>query len=354
MTKIIQRKNSILILIFAAIATFTVAVVSYSFFSYSFSRQEIGIDNKFEIVRITMISQHTKQKIVLENDNTGIWQLNQQYMADESAVEEVKQTLYRMQIKRPVKASLQQKINNELNTKGIKTSIYIKAYLINLGDVKLLPYTRKHQTFVAGDNTDDNTGTYIKNASSDKLYQAYIPGVERGISSLFNTNVKLWKNPVIIDVKKEKIESVTMHFLFNPKESYVLKRDENNEFSFFSFEKTHQKMEIDTDTNKTERFLQSFENVRYESLMDDALEKERKELMITEPVVKLSVTKTDGTSKHLTIFERKNLDEKLFKLGGITTDPDRFYIQLENGDFVVAQFYVFNRIIRPLSFFQNN
>ncbi|MFW5892258.1 MAG: DUF4340 domain-containing protein [Bacteroidota bacterium] len=354
MTKTGQKKKKTLIFIFTAIATLLVAVLSYSFASYSFSKKEIGIDKQFEIVEITLISQQNNQKISLKKENTEKWHLNQQHRADESAVEELIQTLFKIEIKQPVKVADQQIINQKLENEGVKTSVYIKSYLINLGNLKLLPYKRKYQTLLAGDNTDNNTGTYMKKPSSGKSYQVYIPGIERGISSIFNTSINLWKNPVIIDLEKEEIESVSLEFFSKPEESYILKRNENDSFTFLSAVEPQKEIEIDADTSKVERFLRSFENIRYESLLDDAKEKERMELMIKEPWIKLSVTKTDGTSQQFTIFERKNLDKKLFELGGITTDPDQFYIQMENGDFVLAEFYIFNRIFRPLSFFQNN
>ncbi len=354
MTNIHKNKKSSLKIIFTAILILLIFVLAYSYLSYSFSGQEFGIDKKFEIEKIKMTSQHEDKKIVLKKKNNDPWVLNQHYQANKAAVEELIQTLHRIEIKRPVKASDQEKVTGELDTEGIKTSVYIKAYMINLGSLKFLPYVRKHQTFLVGKDAGDQTSTFMKEPSSETSYQTFVPGLERGISSLFNTRKELWINPVIIDLEKKDIEAISLYFYKNPEESYVLQKTENDEFAFFSYEEPRKPLNFQPDSSKVERFLHSFENIRYESLMNDALEKERMERMIKEPAVELSVNQTDGTRIKLTIFERKNIHEKLFELGGITTDPDRFYIKLENGDFVVAQYYVFNRILRTLSFFQNN
>ena len=70
------------------------------------------------------------------------------------------------------------------------------------------------------------------------------------------------------------------------------------------------------------------------------------------PFYTIKVTSKDGESTGVRIFRRSQQYEKLGLDGELLEfDQDRVWVELENGDLVVGQYYVFGKLMRDIRFF---
>ena len=108
------------------------------------------------------------------------------------------------------------------------------------------------------------------------------------------------------------------------------------------------------DTLKMLNFLTAFSDLRYESLMDGLTDPQRQDSIIhSTPMNIITVVDKDGKSTSIKTFFKPN-DPRAFDIeGGLYPhDVDRLYALVnDERDFVLLQYFVFDKVLRPLSHF---
>lgn len=181
-------------------------------------------------------------------------------------------------------------------------------------------------------------------------FMVHVPGMESGLYRYFNTNPNDWGDPVIIDMTRDEIERVLIVFSETPEESFLLKQEPNGVFGFYSHISGEKLSNIIIDTARVVRYLSSFQSLHYESLVSGDDIQSLEEMIFDEPFMTLTVKPFHNESTMIEVYRKVPSDELLSV--GITTsyDPNRFYLKSDD-EYAIAQYYVFNRILRPLSFF---
>ncbi|MEE4177300.1 MAG: DUF4340 domain-containing protein [Bacteroides sp.] len=305
-----------------------------------------------EVVRIEMQRQNG-ELLLLEKDPSGIWQVNNHFRANESAVRELLGTLRHLTVRLPVALADQDQVNDALEQEGVLVTIYARTPWIRLpGGLNLIPRTKRIQRLLTGDDTPDGESTYMRLYRSDMPFAVHVPGIEGGLADLFSTGETSWRDPVVLDLASKQIQSVEVNFPEREDESYRLEQ-QSDEIHLF-----HKGQKVDpalVDWPKVSRFLDSFTEMHYEKLLtgeDDSL---RLREMRSPFFLEISVTAQNGQTTRMRFFYREASSEMLQDLApGTDTDPNRFYLQVNDGAFALAQYFVFSRIIRPFSFFLLN
>ncbi|MFN2395739.1 MAG: hypothetical protein ABR597_08635 [Bacteroidales bacterium] len=351
-----QRTNIYLFLILAGLL-FLVAVVifwySHSASTLRASDSDFSLEPSLEVLKIEIISGHDSKEVVMEKDEQGRWILNNRYYANDLAVQQLIDLCNRLQVRQPVSMENRAQVDDMLSNRGVVVNIYVQAYRIHLGEIRLIPYRRAYQSFVVGENTPDGLSTYMRKAGSQIPFRVHVPALETGISFLFDPDEREWRNPVIIDMPRNQINRVTMQDFENPDDSYRLIRESADAFAFYHLNENQKITGLDVDSQRVERFLLSFEDIHYESLLNEQQEQERKKLMFEQPFMKVAVENREGMEVSFTAFARNMPEGDNVLPGEGPGDPHRFYIQVNDDEFALAQYYVFSRILRPLSFFDN-
>ena len=108
------------------------------------------------------------------------------------------------------------------------------------------------------------------------------------------------------------------------------------------------------DTLRLLNFLTGFADVRYEALLDEIIDPARKDSILnTPPISILTIIDLNSDTNAVKIFHKPN-DEGAFDMTGnpYHYDVDRLYASINDGrDFVLIQYYSFDKILRPLQFF---
>ncbi len=351
----LNSKSSLYFLLALVLLTIGILVYRFSDSNQSFlaSESDFSVAAKHDISKIEMISRADNDTLILERKETGRWMLNDDFYANEAAVKDLARALSRLRVRQPVSVGQGKTINQSLDEKGVEVSVYINAYRINLGTLKLFPYQQKYQHFLVGDDTPDGESTFMRKPYSDIAFVVYRPRFESGVSSLFSASSLSWMDPVVVDLAADEITSINVTVFSDEKNSYFLKINPGGDIQFFQSDKLNTLSNEIVDSTSVSRFLASFQNLYFERLLDTDDEKLRKELMFELPEMKITIESKAGSETSLLFYPRKSPEGVPMLSADLYKDPNRFYLQINEKDYALAQYFVFNRIMRPLSFFQN-
>ena len=351
-----QRRNIHLFLLLAALL-FLIAVI---FFWYSHSASTLratdsnfSLERSLDIVRIEMYNSDRSHGVIMEKDEQERWILNAQFFANDLALQQLLSSMNRLRVRQPVSFENRSQVKQMLDERGITVKFFMQSYRIHLGNLRLFPYQRTYQSFVVGEDTPDGLSTYMRKLGSQMPFKVHIPALESGIANLFEHYEREWRDPVIIDIEKQQITRISVDDINQPGQSYHLVRSNTGRFEFFDFDDATQQLHVVADSLRLERFLSSFRNVHYETLLDEEQDQLRKKLMFEQPFMEVIVQNREGMEVSILAFAR-HMPESADETGAeVQYDPNRLYIQVNDGEFALAQYYVFSRILRPFSFFEN-
>ncbi|MFN3557547.1 MAG: DUF4340 domain-containing protein [Bacteroidales bacterium] len=345
---------------FLAVLTVVLLAITAGVFWYSNTwstlrpgDSDFSLDRSREVMRITLHSELKGEKVVIQRDDAGRWQLNNHYFANESAVEQLLSAMARLRVRQPVSRENHQQVMAALDQEGVEVEVFVRAWRIHLGQLKLIPYAQRYQSIRVGEDTADNQSTYMRKSRSDRAFKVHIPGVEGGVATIFDARERSWRNPVVTDLQPDQIASISIIVPQQPQQSFTLRNYGRNGFGFYHVQTPQPLESLQVDTLRVVRFLSAFADLHYETLLDESQEEIRKNTIFEQPFMEIHVESTSGILITLEAFARKPSADDLQITPGIASDPNRFYVRVNGQEFALAQYFVFNRVLRPLSFFKN-
>ena len=304
---------------------------------------------ELEVVRVIMQEQNGPL-LLLEKDNTGTWRVNDRFRANESAVKELLGTLRHLTVRLPVAISDQPQVNAALEQEGVLVSIYARTHWISLpGNIRLIPRTKRVKRFLAGEDTPDGESTYMRRLKSDMPFAVHVPGIQGGLADLFMTREALWRDPVVLDLDADQIKSVEVDFPGRENESFAIEVSPGG----ISLLQNGQPLDsAQVNWSRIMRFLESFSTLHYERLLVGDADSLTEGEMQMPHFMEISVSDRQGMNTQMRFFYRTPSPEEGKDLATETNvDPDRFFLQVNGGDYALAQYFVFSRIMRNLDFF---
>jgi len=108
------------------------------------------------------------------------------------------------------------------------------------------------------------------------------------------------------------------------------------------------------DTLKVMNFLASFRNINFEALLNDMETHRKDSILATTPYCIISLTDTNHTTQIIKTYRKGASPGEMDDFGKPAPyDMDRLYALVNDGkDFTSIQYFVFDKILRPKSFFQ--
>ena len=329
----------------------------YGFLELRSGDRDFAIPLNAEVSSVHLVSPDS-EKIELEKDDKDQWWVDNVNYANEAAVRDMLRTIRYFSVRQPVSRIKKDTINKNLDQQGVMVNVYVEDYIFNFFDLfGVFKTQRKARSFLVGDNTDDQTeidGTYMRMTQSDEPYIVYRAGYG-GIANTFTTKEHIWFDPVVVDLKAEQIDRVKVVSDENYEDSFILDVYEDLDFDFYDLDNNLISKDINVDTTKVLRFLSSFSNLYYETLLTDKAYSRSEDLIFPEYAYKIVIEDWHNNEYKLYIYRRykeNNRDKE--NMVTADYDPDRFYLVLENEQRAVAQYYVFGRIMRTLSFFETD
>lgn len=282
----------------------------------------------------------------------GGWLLNDTFAVAPDMTEMILRTFKSLEVKAPVAKSSRNTIIRMLAAKSVKVEIYQNVYRINIfNKIKLFQHEKLTKTYYVGDATMNNTGTFMLMEGSKDPYIMHIPGFKGFLNSRYSTLTSDWRTHTIYRFKLPDIQSVKIEYGEKPEQSFMLKNSGNRNFELTSLQQNRQITSYDT--LRIIGFLGAFRNINYESLIDDMPSAKRDSILKSTPTMRIELTDKLNKVHVLKAWKRKaDLGQVDMEGNETEWDMDRMYaLNEDTGDMITIQYFAFQEIMVPLSWF---
>jgi len=285
-------------------------------------KSTISVENNFSIsdtasVSKIFIADRNGTTITL-NRNEKNWVVNNKYGVRKDAINTILTTINQIRIQRPVSKNAFDNVIKNLATSGVKIEIYTNQETPN-------------KTYTIGSSTANHLGTYMFLAGSETPFIVHIPSFNGFLSPRYGIQVNKisevdWRTTNIFSLKAEKISRVIVNHIQEPKNSFslttgsmILLNNLGNEVSF--------------NQENTLQFLNVFKLLNCESYKDD-----KEKIEFATPLHELIVN--NDTLRTYAIGNGKLVKDKKDNF-----TVKRMYATLNNGELMLIQDYVFNKVL---------
>lgn len=347
-----MRKNRIILLVtllLALAAGFLILNKSKSTLKKEIS--DFAISDTASVSRIFM-SDKADNQVLLERNPNGGWILNGKYEAHVENINTFLMTISKLEVREPVARAAHNNIVTLLASRSVKVEIYQHSHRIRIGSYRFFPYEKLARTYFVGDATMDNVGTYALLEGADTPVIIYMPGLRGFVASRFSTAETDWRVHTIFNKKLPDIKAIHIEFIEKPGESFRVVNNNNESLSLYRLSDNQQVQRFDT--LQLMAFVNAFRNIRYETLLNDMEPHKKDSISGSMPLHRIKLELKDGKTQTATTFGRMLPVPEIDVFDGstITYDRDRMYALVNNDqDFVMVQFFVFDKILIPLSAF---
>jgi hypothetical protein len=315
-----------------------------------------AIQDTSSVTRV-FLADKNNNKVLLSRNEDGSWTVNDKYKASFEAVRAMLKTVMSLEIKSPVPQKAHNNIVKILATTATKVEIYQTVYRIDLfGTIRLFPHEKKTRTYYVGFATQDNLGTYMLMEGADAPYIVAIPGFNGFLTTRYSPYEKDWRDHSIFNYGYPDIRSVTLWFPETPEKSFRLSKSGPRDFKLMQInDKLAETGSLINayDTLKVMDYFAGFQNIRFESLLDDLDKRISDSIRAAVPFHILTIEDVRGNASVIKTYHMQGAPDVVdLENKPVLWDRDRLYALINNGnDLVLIQFYVFDPILRPLDHF---
>jgi len=299
------------------------------------------VSDTSSITRI-VISDKSPSSVKLTKNTNNQWKINNTHNVRKNAVDILLSTLASMEMKSFVPKAAEQNVLKKLSTSGTQVKVYKKNRLI------------KH--FYVGGEPQDLLGTYMMIHGSSKPFVVHIPGFNGFLSSRFFTDELLWKNRTFCNLSPNKIQSIEINYGNDLSQkgydSFKIHKIDSKNYMIKKTEEKENYTRKPADFSKSEIYFSLFKNLQVEAFVNDMSQQKVDSILKKEPVFEITITDINKNINTLKAFYKKPKKNQTDNNGlPLKNDVDRLFALVNNSDFAIIQYYVFNNILKSKSDF---
>lgn len=304
-------------------------------------QSDFAIEDTLSIDKF-IITKSNNEKAVLTREADGTWKINGKYRAKPESVSMLMVTFRKVEVRSRVGAAARNNIVKNMASYNRKVEIFQNG--------------KWTKTWYVGNPTSGRLGTYMlletpETGKSSEPFIMSLAGFHGQLDIRFFTKEEDWRYTGIHTIMPEKLKSVKVVNRDRPEDGFTLNVLPNRKLQLLD----HNGGKISTfDTITARAYTYLFKKVHYEHLARqlkfDQIDSLRKE----KPYYILEVTTTDNHTHKMPIyqmFNRGGEDDVDLEGKPLKFNPEKAYALLPEGDAVVIQYYVFDKLLRPVSSF---
>lgn len=344
-----MKRNRLILLttiLLALVAVFLIFNNSGS--TFKSSERDFAILDTSSVTKL-FLADKRNNTILLER-SSGKWKLNEDYVARREGVDILLQTMLNLAVREPVAKASRETILKWMSASSTKVEIYQNVYRINIFGLKLFQHEKLTKVYYVSNPTQDNTGTYMIMEDSDQPFVIHIHGFNGFLTARYATLLEEWRTHEIFRHKMNDVKSVSMEYMDSSRQSYKVINHGNQQFSVQTLDDN--KTIEGIDTVSVIDFLSSFEDIRFEAFRNELDVKDSVLNSVPDQVIVLE--DSEGQIIKLRTY-LKRAPEGKFDVNGeqMIYDLDRFFAVInDDKDLILCQYYVFDKILRPFSYFK--
>lgn len=302
-----------------------------------------------KIFMVDMDNNH----VTLTYQSDSLWLVDDKYVASMPNIQTLLETLAEMRIRSEVNKAAVANVTQLMSGSSIKVEVYYNDYRINWfkGRLRLFPHTCR-KVFYVGHDTQDMRATYMYCEGDDVPCIIHIPGFRGCLSPRFVVNPYSWRSHSIVSLPVQRIQRVELEIPSMQEESFAIEREGEG----FTFNMLTPPMRVDGfDTARVAQMLSSFVNLNFDEFCRVVPQVELDTTFARAPRAVLRITDVDGDTRELKTYIKYSNPEDLRAMPDTAMyqvfDLDRLYAVIDSKDTVLIQYYVFDNILQPASFF---
>ena len=280
-------------------------------------KSTITNDNNFAIsdtasVSRIFIADRSGKTITLDRIEKA-WTVNNKYEVRKDAITTILNTIQQIRIQRPVAKNELDGVIKDLATTGVKVEIYTNK-------------TTPIKTYTIGNPTANHLGSYMLLNGSHTPFVVHIPSFNGFLSPRYGIqgqrlNETNWRSTIVFKLKIKDIIRVCVNDLHKSEQSFTLNTKPMTLFN-------HKGDEVSFKQEKVLQLLNSFRKLNCESFKEEQL---GSSTLLYELIVNNDTLRMYSFSK-----AEDNTDNSNVK---------RMYATLNNGELMLIQDYVFNKVL---------
>lgn len=347
-----MKKNRyfIIVVIFLTIVAL-VLILTNSTTTFKRSLSDFAVNDTSNITTIFM-SDKNNNTLKITRTLPGVnWVINDKYPGQKFNIDMLMETMLNLQVKEPVPLAARNNIIKELSINSVKVEIYQWVYRIDFIGIRLFPHEKLTKVYYVGGATQNNLGTFMLMQNSSEPYVIYLPGLRGFVSSRYMPIEKYWRDYTVFKKNLHEIASVKVEFPAIPEQSFIVTNNHDRSLELVSL--IDKKRIYNFDTLNLMNFLSAFRNINFEALLNDMDKHKKDSILSSPPFTIITLTDTNGIVNTITTFHKQSaFGETDYKGKPVPYDLDRAYALVNDGkDFTLIQFYVFDRILKPVKYF---
>jgi hypothetical protein len=336
-----MKQNRLLLIVLVILA----AGISWFIFSRSSSTlgrelQNFSIEDTASIDKI-FIADKNGNSSTLDRVNSGSWKVNNKYPVRVDAMKTLLETFHKMKVRNPVAKSLEPKVLRDLaGPVQKKVEIFSKGKLL--------------KTMYIGNESVDKLGTYMLLENSSVPFEVHIPSHKGFLQSRFIVDEDIWRDPVFFRYDYRDIRTIEVRYPEIPEEGFDLSFDGKTlQLSTPGSKKPSPSL----DTLRGMQYLNDFRTIGYEYVIVPTFPQAKKDSIISsQPFCYVKVTDKNDVVNEVKGFHRASPGpiSELLKSQVYEYDVDRLYGLVNERDFVLIQFFQFDRVLKTRSWLEGN
>ena len=349
-----KKRNIILLCSVAAIAIVAL-IVALNGSKKSTFKQDYNIKDTSTVTRLYLADKQGNE-VLLTREADSAWLVNDQYPASQPMIDMLLETLNTMQIRQQVNRNAVPNVIKDISSRGIKVEVYQRKPRINWfgGKVHLFPREKLTTTYYVGRETQDMLGSFFFREGDDVPYIIHIPGFRGFLTPRFVTDPLKWRSHTIVDLNVKQIERVELEIPSMPTESFAVVR--NGEGFRMEMLAEHQPV-AGFDTARVAKMLSSFTWLNFDEFASIVPNSNDSSLNVAPRTI-LRITDTTGAMREMKTYIKYTNPDDLATISDPSMyeefDLNRLYAIIDNKDTVLIQYYVFDNILQPASYFIGN
>lgn len=347
----LNRKQKNLIGLLSIIILITISLVVVFSQKSSTIEQNFHIKDTNKITKIVIEDREKNISKVVKQDS--IWMVNDKFQASPLMVSTMLETLREMRIREPVAKAAHENIIKQLSARNTRIDVYTETYFINLGFIKLFKREKLEKSIYIGNETMDNTGTFMLIKGTKDPCVIHIPNFRGYLSSRFTAVENDWKMHTIFKYKPQDIASIKVEIPDYPQEGFELYAEEN---TFHIKRLADGELLKDFDTLKVTAFISSFFELNFENIATNIPQIHKDTIFSKNPSFVFTVKDKAGKEKKLKTFIKMNEGTWVSENDKTNFyeifDINRMYGLMDgSSDTLILQYFTFDNIIKPVSYF---
>lgn len=351
-----KKKNIIILSIVAVIGIVALLIARHGAKSATFD-QDFHVEDIDAVTKIFMADKQNNQVLlqrVADSTSDTMWTVDGIYPASQPMIDMLLETLHDMRIRQQVNKNAVPQVVKLLSARAVKVEVFQRKYFINWfdGKLKLFPHEKLTVTYYVGHETQDMMACHMFRQGDKEPYIIHIPGFRGYLTPRFVTDPMSWRSHTIVHWDIRQLQRVELEIPSNPGESFAVERQGDG----FAFELTQTHTPVaNFDTARVAQMLSCFANLNFDEFASRVPNSNMDTSFNAGPRTILRITNTNGTTRELKTYLKYNnpADSLAIPENGMYEmfDLNRLYATIDNKDTVLIQYYVFDNILQPASFF---